>query len=233
MNLNSAGALSLLSSRYGSADWNKWQIIRWSYYDYIRYPVAGTTQLNFFQNALGATDPTSSLAKTYEDTNVQKTGTFGQVYFIAAEVRTHIKYATKSRQPTGISDNASLVAGTLADATSKIFEFTRRGVLNWSIGQKDYYDIERPFQAAPPGFGLIVTNVATNRPTPNILPFQSPHRKDVFELSPPQVIEPEQTFAINIKFDTTGPVLTSLVSSANLAVNIGVLLDGYIARPSQ
>lgn len=233
MNLNSAGALSLLSSRYGSADWNKWQIIRWSYYDYVRYPAAGTTQLSFFQNALGATDPVSTLSKTFEQTNVQKTGTFGQVYFIAAEIRTHMRFATKDRQPTGINNNASLIAGTLGDAASKLYEMTRRGVLNWAIGQKDYYDIERPLQAAPPGFGLIITEVATNRTTPFLLAQQSSHRKDVWELSPPQVIEPEQTFAINIKYDATSPVLTGLVSSADLRIDVGVILDGYIARPSQ
>ena len=230
---NSVEMLSLLQKRYGSADWSRWQVLRWSFYDYVRLNSAGVTQVSFFQNPLGSTDPVSTLAKTLEDTNMNSAGTFGQVYFICVEIRTHIRFLTKDRQPTGISDDADLISTTLAGATDGLLTLMQHGVLLFNIGQKAYYDIERPFLAAPPGFGLTFYQNAAATGTVSTLASQSPYKRDTYQLTPPQVVEPQQTFTMQVNFDAATPVFTNTVSSATPRMQIGVILDGYLARPAQ
>ena len=76
-----------LQAKVGSANWNDWQLVRQPQYDYARLPAAGTNSLNFFVNPAGSTDPVSTLQKTQEDTNLVKTGSFGQVYFIIQQIQ--------------------------------------------------------------------------------------------------------------------------------------------------
>src|SRR5262245_64151385 len=96
---NNVELLRTLQDRIGSADWKKWGINRWMYYDYIRYPSAGTNQLPFFVVPNGGTDANSGLQKNGEQTNVQKSRTFGQVFYVIQQIRTHIHVLPKNRQP--------------------------------------------------------------------------------------------------------------------------------------
>ncbi len=233
--MNNQAILSILQQRIGSADWTKWQIHRWCFYDYVRLVVAGTGQMVFFANPLGGTDPTSSLAKTTEQCNFPKPRSFGQVYFIIQEIRTHVHVLVKTRQPTGINNLATSVFGGFADMNPALVNLLQQGVLNIGLGQKDYFDIVQPFLNAPPGFGLDVWQWATNRgATPTDYITQSPHGGDVYALSPPQLIDPEQSFNITIDFPAANtPTFLNLVNSASPAIDVGVILDGYIARPAQ
>lgn len=225
----------MLQAKVGSADWSKWQIHRWQFYDWVRY-VNGTTQITLFTNPTGASDPNSSLQKTLEETNLPNSGQFGQVYFIANQIRTEVAILPKARQAAAIGADTGFCAGALGDAATAVNDLFRRGVLIWQIGQKEYQRIERPFLGAPPGFGLNFQQVATNRATPMILPRQSALLRDVYTLAPAQMVEPNQTFTLTINFDTVAPTIQ--VTPANstlqtLRVNIGVIFDGYLARPAQ
>jgi hypothetical protein len=232
-----ANILSALQARDGSADWSKWQIHRWPFYDYVRLNPAGVNQLTFFQNALGSTDPVSALAKTEEQTNMNKSGTFGQVYFFLKEIRTHVSLLSKGRQPGAISGDADLLSSTIVALASLNLQLFRQGVLQMSIGQKSYFTIERPFLTAPPGFGIEVDQIGVLNgatATPNLWVRQSPFMQETFAIEPVQMIEPEQNFAIQIVFpDANTPTFTDTVTGASPAINVGVILDGYIVRPAQ
>lgn len=230
--------LGVLTQKLGSADWSKWQIQRWSFYDYVRYPSAGTAQLSFFSNAIGATDPVSGLAKTMEQTNMQKPRTFGQQYFIIRQIRTHLNLAPKSRQT---STTAALTDFSYEQsaAASVLARLAGLGVLTCKIGQKEYFDIEQPFKFCPPGFGLgsvtpFAARVSTAGQYSNMFVQQSNDIKDIYSLTPPQLIEPEQTFELAIDFPyANSPAVTNIYGSEPAVLDVGVIFDGYIARPVQ
>lgn len=230
----SAQVLQELQRRVGSADFNKWQVHRWSYYDYVRYPSAGTTELSFFTNVAGTVDPNSSLAKTLEQTNCPKSSSFGQVYFFLQEIRCHAFILPKARQVSGISTDADYYGGVQVGLQPKYNELLRKGVLTMSIGQKDYFDIERPFIVAPPGFGVNISNIASKAIVQNLMVTQNPSAQNVYGIVPQQMIEPDQNFTVKMLWDTTSPVFTNTVSgSLTPAIDIGVIFDGYVARPAQ
>lgn len=231
-------ALQTLQRRYGSADWTRWEAQRWQFYDYIRYPAAGTTQLRFFSVALGGTDPVSGLAKTLEQTNLSKGASFGQVYFIIQQIRTHPFFIPKNRQHATIAADADVIYTTMTDTMSKFVELMRRGILNISILAKKYFDIERPFVTAPPGFGLTIYQHASSflagSTQGGIWAVPNPNGSSVYDANPPQVIEPEQSFEVTLDYpDGTSPVFTGLVDSVDPRIDVGVILDGYIVRPAQ
>lgn len=227
-----------LQSKIGSANWNNWQMSRFCYYDYVRYTPAGVNTLDFFAVSLGQTDPVSASAKTLEQTNITKTRSFGQVYFIIQQIRTHIHLLPKQRQA------AAWIAGTKAtwrEATAyykAMYDILNQGVLNIKIGQKDYFDIPQPFRFCPPGFGVDVetTSVGGGLTTAadNFWWQQSDDPKSIYNCTPPQMIEPEQAIECKINFDNANsPALTGLVLTADPRVDIGIILEGYVVRPTQ
>lgn len=230
---NDALILNVLTQRLGSADWSKWQIQRWTYFDYVRFPVAGTAQLSFFSNAIGATDPVSTLAKTQEDTNLPKPRTFGQQYYIIRQIRTHINVLPKVRQQGA---TAALTGYTNLNLSTALWieQLANLGVLQVTIGQKEYFDIEQPFKFCPPGFGLENVIPMAADGASNAYNQQSPLNQDVYALTPPQLVEPEQNFEANIVFPyANAPATPTPAGGAALYVNIGLIFDGYIARPAQ
>lgn len=232
--MNSIDVLKVLQARIGSADWSKWQIQRWQYYDYVRYPAAGTTELTFFANPLGSTDPNSALAKTLEQTNMNKARSFGQVYYIVQQIRTHISVIPRTRQVANITNQAAYLFGTdMTALANQLQALSHQGVLFIEIGQKEYFDIEQPFTQTPPGFGLnIIQHASSGIATASKLFQQSPNAEDVYAVSPPQLIEPEQTFDVSIEFpNSASPDISGLTGPPK--IDIGVIFDGYIARPAQ
>lgn len=227
-----------LQKRIGSANWNQWQIQRWMYYDYVRYTNAGVSELAFFANPLGTTDPVSTLAKTLEQTNLTKTRTFGQVYFIIQQIRTHIHVLPKQRQNATIIADTTVVLNEYEDLYKVLFNILNQGVLQIGIGQKAYFDIVQPFRQCPPGFGIHLQEIAVAGTTANgqqnMTWQQSPYQNDVFNVTPQQMVEPEQNVDMKITFDNgLSPVLTNVVDGTDARVDIGVILDGYIVRPQQ
>jgi len=224
----------MLQAKVGSADWSQWQIHRWQYYDYVRY-VNGTTNISLFTNAVGSTDPNSLLQKTLEQTNMPKTGSFGQVYFIVNQIRCHVSVLPKKRQLSQIQSDATFYSGAITGAATALNDLFRRGVLTWTIGQKMYQQIERPFLASGPGFGLEIQQVASAGGAAAVIyPRQSHLQDDIWTLTPPQMVEPEQNFTVNIQFDTAAPSITVSESGTRvLNTDIGVIFDGYLARPAQ
>lgn len=231
--MNSVEILQQIQSKIGSANWADWGIYRWQWYDYVRYPGAGATELNFFVNALGTTDPNSLLAKTLEQTNAPKSRSFGQTFYIITQIRTHTHILPKNRQPAAIKNDVDLLYTTIGDMMNAYNNLNNAGVLAIQLGQKDYFEIEKPFRRCPPGFGPKIYQHAC---LSNSCSWhqQSTKQINTWAVTPAQMIEPEQTITATILFPEGIPaVFTDLVNSATPSVDVGLILDGYIVRPAQ
>lgn len=230
-------ALGQLQRSYGSADWSQWQNYRWQMYDYVRYPTAGATLLQFFSVPLGGADPNNNTAqKTTEQTNLTAGGQFGQVGFLITQIRCHARILPKARQAAGISDNASVLWTFMTNMMSKYFELLRRGVLTITVQSKEYFTIDQPLRTCGPGFGVNIQEhgaLYTSGFTAfSIWVQQSPRSDDIFDVDPPQFIEPAQTFSVVVTYpDGTGPVFTTLVNGTSPRLDFGIIFDGYIVRP--
>lgn len=202
---------------------NNIQWKRFPLYDYIRYPAAGTTSLTFFSVPLGGTDPVSSSAKTFEQTNVQKSGQLGYP-FVIQQIRTDVRLLPKNRQPAGISALTDYVWDDIGDAAEAINNLLSQGVLNFKIGQKAYYDINKPFMKCTAGFGVDITSEAGAAGTVHV---QQPQSKP-YAMTPPQYIGADQIITVSIDFaNATSPALTALIASADPRLEVGIILDGY------
>lgn len=231
-----------LQQRIGSANWNNWQMTRWCFYDYVRLTNSGVTNLDFFSVPVGGVDPVSSAAKTHEQTNLTKVRTFGQVYFVVQQIRTHIHLLPKQRQNLGATKTFTITAN-YAPVMHRLYDLLNLGVLQIKIGQKEYFDIPQPFRLCPPGFGVSVKElgfVGGALATDNNFWFQqTADSAEIYNLSPPQLVEPEQNIEAKITFDdAASPTIpnTGTVTADNAfapRVDIGLILEGYIIRPAQ
>jgi len=233
MSNNNSAIIQALQQKFGSADWKKWSMHRWAFWDYVRYANAGVSSLSFFANGQGSTDPVSTLAKTQEQTNIDRSRSFGQVYFMLAQIRTHIHILPKNRQLSGISDDANVITTTYTDMMYAMQRLAGQGVLTLDILAKNYVEIEQPFRTCPPGMGVKIGQHASSQITEAAWWQQNPDMGNLKNFTPPTIIEPEQTFDCKINFPNANSPAIPTVSSAAPAVNIGVIFEGYILRPAQ
>ena len=241
-----------LQKRFGSADFSRYQVVRGQKYDFCRLLSAGTNSVSFFSNPIGATDPGAgaTLFKTLEQTNLVKNASFGQEYFALTQIRTYANFVCQSRQGFTTGTNFTYRGYTaLADsAMEKLQTVLNNGVLEISFAQKLYYQIARPFIQCPAGFGIDVQSLASSR-TGNAAETQVPGtnwsaRSDyrasaVYNIDPIQIIEPEIQIqaAINFPNGNTPNFTNTALDTANgtqtPAIELGLIFDGYVIRPSQ
>ena len=229
--LTSNKNLQGLQRRIGSAQWCDWITQRYQMYDHVRLTQAGTNQLSFFRNPVGTADPVSTLVKTLEQTNLTKANTFGQIYFVLQQIRTYIHILPKVRQNAEISADANMTASATI-AMQKVRDLIGMGVLNINLGQKQYFDIPQPFRACPPCFGLDIQSLPTISGAVSEYVTQSNDPADAFNVTPEQMIEPEQVIEATIDFPNGNtPNFAALVDSVE--INIGLIFHGWVARPVQ
>jgi hypothetical protein len=241
-----------LQKRFGSADFSRYQVVRGQKYDFCRLLAAGTNSVSFFSNPIGATDPGAgaTLFKTLEQTNLVKNASFGQEYFALTQIRTYANFVCQSRQGFTTGTNFTYRGYTaLADsAMEKLQTVLNQGVLEISFAQKLYYQIARPFIQCPAGFGIDVQSLASSR-TGNAAETQVSGtnwlaRPDfratgVYNIDPIQIIEPEIQIqaAINFPNGNTPNFTNTALDTANgaqtPALELGLIFDGYVIRPSQ
>ena len=240
--------LSALQARFGSADFSKWQIIRQPWYDYVRYPTAGTNQLTFFTVPQGSVDPNGSGSKSAEQTNLQKAGSFGNTFFLMTNIRTHVNILAKNRQSSAtISGDANAVFhGFTSQATNvmvRLNNLFNTGVLNSGFQNKSYYQIQTPFRWAPPGFGVQVHSYGASKVAGDAVKGsywiqQDNGRDNVYTVDPIQMIEAETPIQATIDFPAgTSPVFTNTylnqaATQATPTIEIGLIFDGYLIRPT-
>ena len=233
--------LSTLQGRFGTQDPSQLQIQKWEYYDYVRYPVAGTTQLQFFVNPIGTN--IGGVTKTLEQTNMTRNAMFDYP-FIITEIKTHIFLLPKARQAAALVADTSLVTGGGAtDAYgapngvyNALWNLSGQGVLNVQFGQKTYFDIEQPFRFCPTGFGVDVistTGFGAANVTNSAVWQQSENPDDIYKVTPPVLVEKDQNLQIAINFPNGTSTTIPQVSSENVLVDIGLIFSGFAILPTQ
>jgi len=241
-----------LQKRFGSADFSRYQVVRGQKYDFCRLLAAGTNSVSFFSNPIGATDPGAgaTLFKTLEQTNLVKNASFGQEYFALTQIRTYANFVCQSRQgfTTGTNFTYRGYTALTNGAMEQLQTVLNQGVLEISFAQKLYYQIARPFIQCPAGFGFDVQSLASSRtgnaaetqvPGTNWLARSDYRATSVYNIDPIQIIEPEIQIqaAINFPAGNTPNFTNTALDTANgtqtPAVELGLIFDGYVIRPSQ
>jgi len=238
-----------LQKRFGSADFSRYQVVRGQKYDFCRLSAAGTNSVSFFSNPLGAADPAATnLFKTLEQTNLVKNASFGQEYFALTQIRTYAGFVCQARQgfTTGTNFTYRGYTALTDSAMEKLQTVLNLGVLEIRFAQKLYYQIARPFIQCPAGFGIDVQSLASSR-NGNAAETQGSNwmaRPDyrataVYNIDPIQIVEPEIQIQAAINFPNgntpnfTGSALDSTSVAQTPAVELGLIFDGYVIRPSQ
>lgn len=239
-------AIDAIQEKYGTFDPSKMQVQRWQYYDNIGLSQTPVNRLTFFANPIGAYDQVLARNKTLEETNIRRSGELDEAFVIMA-VKTEVVIAPITRQPTGVSGVGTAVIQGLTPIHAALRNLYYRGVLSVNYGQKNYIQIEQPFQMCPPGYGPSVKSISSNGAgvTPAVTTFNPPSAylrpsndpRDVYQMTPPIMVEKGQTFSANIDFPTAGyltPDISAItVGGAQVSVLIGLTFDGYVLRPIQ
>lgn len=242
-----------LQKRFGSADFSRYQVVRGQKYDFVRLTATGTNSVSFYSNPIGAADPGAGsppLFKTLEQTNLVKNASFGQEYFALTQIRTYAGFVCQSRQPSGLGTNV-VYRGFTAKADSameKLQTLLNTGVLEISFAQKLYYQIARPFIQCPPGFGIDIQSLASSRdgnaaedqPCDTNWWARPDYRATaVYNIDPIQIVEPEIQIQAAINFpngntpDFSNTGLTTASGNFTPNIELGLIFDGYVIRPSQ
>ena len=158
------------------------EVIRQMLYDHELYPLAGVTQLNFFQNPIGqgvttALGAAAGTRKTRADTNMTLSGQLSTlVNFVIQKIMLTIDVGsvttdnTYTQEPAGQFNAAA--AAALVQAVNDVETFFRSGWLELEIGNKLYL-IEAPLGKFPPHWQTVIdSSVSTNSATVGITLFR-------------------------------------------------------------
>lgn len=239
MSFQSQAIISAAAGRFGTIDYSRWQAIRWQWYSYVTYPLAGASELNFFGNVAG------QAGVTLADTNLPKAGSFGQTHFLLKTISTNIKIPQNDLTLFNRANIATIDAQTLA--SDYLNGFVQAGVLEFNIGARPFAVIPKPFQYAPgcgtePNFANAYVNDPGAAPLGDVVVgtpvvTQTQTKANCYVCDPNILIEAEQQFDVRIRFPSglvpviaTGPVTNASVAQT---LKIGVVLDGVLLRPMQ
>ena len=249
----------MVAARYGTANYGNLQVIKYQYYDYVRMtPSSGVVpqKLTFFSVPQGSTDPNSGIAKTLEETDLDRNGQF-TYDFVITGIRTHLYVLPKSRQNTTGSLNtvANLNVGNAdgslgqASGTMNFLEqLSGRGNLIVNFGQKRYFEINQPFKKCPIGAGVTVKSYGGGaavaggaNPAIGYWYSQSSDPRDTYVVTPPLFVERDSIIDASIQFlDTdytaanyTLPNVVAASAGSIAYVNVGLIFDGFAIIPTQ
>lgn len=241
--------LDALQKRFGSANFSRYQIIRQPYYDTVRVQTAGTTQISFFTVPIGGTDPVGANQKTQEQTNLVKSGSLGQIFFVLTQIRAYVGLVPKNRQASAtISGDANAVFHGFSSNDANYMEaynnLLNRGVLNIAFAQKQYYQVECPFANCSPGMGVQIhsfgaSKVAGDAVKKSLWIQQDNSFTNTWNLTPIQIIEPELQMSVTIDFpDGNSPsfantYVNQAATTATPTLEAAIVFEGYSIRPQQ
>ncbi len=215
--------------------------VRQTLYDFQLYPLAGSLQLNFFQNPQGqgvTSSPGAAVgsAKTIWDTNMEQAGTLPNPKGFLVESIEVLYYPgnsgvanTFTQQPpydfiAVPTDLLPLSAGGCSD----VWNVLNAGHLQFFIGSKSYLD-EAPLSRFPPKtFVGIDGALASNSATTSSLALAAARSMGrPYFLDPPVFLMPTQNFRVTLDWAALTPTISTLNG------RIGVVLDGFLYRNSQ
>jgi len=253
--MTSDQVLAAVQAQWGSAQFNQtWECQDWQYWDMVGYPTgaAGPTAFTFFAVPAGQNDPALNILKTTEQTNLVNPNQIGgNEVFICTKLRCFALLAAKARQTgTGVSADADFSARQLLFARFLQVALSQ-GVYTWTIMDKKWQILDRPFINIPPGFGLgqvIPPAVGTGAGAAinnganayvNGSPVDMGAGGDTFSLAQPVFLAPNTNFQVSITQPLAGatfPANQNLFGSgANQPATLwlGTMLDGFKVRPRQ
>jgi hypothetical protein len=202
------------------------EVIRKQFYSYVNYPLAGSSTLNFFGDALSST-------VNAQLTNMPKANSFADSYFLVKSLRT-----------SWFINNSELSSfnGTDAEtvASDWIAGFPQAGYLDFSIGSRTFLQIPKPFLFASGSHDSDDVTSGTSATSPALgdnKPFAMGRACSQFLIDPAIAIEPDANFSISINYPTgVVPVIATGIVTAAAGVNplyVGIELDGIWARKLQ
>jgi hypothetical protein len=187
------------------------EVVRASLYDSLTYPLAGTTQLRFFQLPIGQGSP----AKTLGDTNMQAAGSLpSPISFLVETIQLYMF-------PTAAIAAAGTPSATLAPFINDLYLINRSAAwLDFFVGSKSYLQ-EAPLMKFPPSAGLAVgaavsdttTAGASQARTVNYATNSGP----VYEVNPPLLLTPTQNFNITLNWATAQAISANAVIYATMS----------------
>jgi len=247
--------LASIQAQYGTAQFNDtWECQDWQYWDMVGYAsgAAGPTAFTFFSVPAGQADPANGVIKTQEQTNLINPNQIGgNEVFMATKLRTFALNSAKARQlGTGVSADASFSARQLVFARFLQVALSQ-GVLTWTIMQKKWQILDRPFITMPAGFGLgeltppavgTGAGAAINNGANAYIgdsPYDLGSVGDTFSLAQPVFLAPNTSFEMSITQPLAGASFPPNQNLYAAGVNqpatlwLGVMLDGFKLRPRQ
>lgn len=185
-------------------------------YDYQAYPMAGTTNLTFFQTPVGQS------GTTYGDTNMSLAGSFPRPQeFLVTGIQVYFK-------PGNAVARSALAAAVVPENVNDINDIMfGESYLKLFIGSKDYL-IDGPIGKFPAAFGIHSSGWGSDTTTAAASQGRfvdyAKHAGRYYSITPVK-IPANQNFNVTLNFPTA--------IAASVAGTIGVILDGFLYRLSQ
>ena len=214
------------------------EIIRQRLYDYQLYPLAGSTQLSFFQAPIGqgvtsAIGGTVGSAKTVWDTNMELGGQLpsGKSYLIESIEVLFVPGASNAANTyttASLSTFAAVAAASVIAAQQDVQQFYQTGLLEFNVLSKNYLR-ETPLLAFPPKaqLGLDAAVASNSATTGEVAATLAKAGGRPYYVEPRITLQPAVNFEVLLRW----PALVPTISTNN--GRVGVILDGYLMRASQ
>ncbi len=232
---NSEEAIQAIAALYGSTNYKSWSDIRRPWYSKVAYPEAGQQQLVFFSQVAGQG------AITLDDSNIPKSGSFGQQHVVIKSVQLGIWIKTWDLYAWAGTQATTLVSDLLAG-------LAQAGVLTLTVNNRAHLQIPKPFLYCPIGGGpaqlytMGPSTLTLTEGTPNTILTsisQAPYAelagwKNMFVLDPQLMIEAEQNFSLTLDFPSgLVPVLgTTITDDTTNPLKVVAVFDSVTIRPA-
>lgn len=234
---SSEQAISYLQSKYGSADFARWQSLRREFWSYVTYPAAGQSVITFFGDAIGSNGITTQF------TNMPKSGSLGQQHFLLKAIRMDYFLDDYEVNKQFTNDASALYS----DIINGVFQ---SGVLELLIGDRVFCQINKPFLQASPADGrievfanglrsLTLAEAAPNTFSSQISAFPvaelGSRKENGYLVDPNILIEAEQQFQVRLRYDSgaLAALATTVINDSTNPLKVGCTLDGVVFRPVQ
>lgn len=189
--------------------------LKWSLYDSIAYPTAGTTQMQFFQI------PRGQSSKTLADTNMTAAGALpAPQCFLIQTIELFFFPGT------AIATHGAAAASEFVNDTYNFY--TSKAWLELYIGSKAYLD-ESPLLKFPPRNGMSgfsgMSDATTAASTAATQTSYASAGGPIYEMNPPLLLTPTQNFSVTLNW----PSAITVTTAGTVYCNLG----GVLYRNSQ
>lgn len=200
------------------------EVIRKQFYSYINYPLAGSSTLNFFGDAVSST-------VNAQLTNMPKANSFADSYFLVKSIR-----CTTFINNSQLLNADGLDANTLA--SDWIAGFAQAGYLDFTIGSRSFFQMPKPFLFAAGTDDVNYVRSGTSAASPALgdnKPWAGGKACSPFLIDPAIAIEPDANFTISVNYPSGSvPIIsTGVVVAVSNPLYVGIELDGIWARKLQ